>query len=580
MEAQFNYIADLAEQYNNFSENPSELFKAINNLSKDVIQEIYDEYGDTGAKLQPLNLLRSEIARNLLEGVELTEKLVNEIKDKIRNKDLSYFKHLPESFVSDLKNYPIGKRDVFANWQKLWSIFHTFIYRGKVKETTQQYLDQLGNKLIQDLNLNDYVHHTVDFYGPNNFGSDSCWIALYPLSKSSHKNAYQFFVQLANKPIAGRMAGFSLKDRIEDSIKQVANYEETVEVLTNLKPEIIKLNRELRNYFKFAPGSQASEWDNFRENNVIAIGYNNLNLGDISNIDSLEQLNEKAGKEQDSQSNKTWGLWLLKTANIGDVVFANKGTNTCIGIGIISGEYYYEKDAEDYKHRRKVNWITDKVYQYKAGSLKNYKTLFRPDTFSPTLVWEFLLSEYLRLYPELQKIFEDNNLIITQRLTNTSTGRSRRYGEPTNGKSINFWWLNANPNIWKISSYKEGDIQTYTAVNEKGNKRRIYKHFESVQPDDLLIGYESSPSKQIKAIFEITKPLHINEEKKEVIEFVLIEKLEIPVYWNELQNDPGLKDCEVFKNNQGSLFKLTEEEFDIIRNIIDNKNINQFQEKK
>ncbi len=62
---------------------------------------------------------------------------------------------------------------------------------------------------------------------------------------------------------------------------------------------------------------------------------------------------------------------------------------------------------------------------------------------------------------------------------------------------------------------------------------------------------------------------HINE----VIEFELVEKLNVPVHWNDLQNNPALRDCEVFINNQGSLFKLTEEEYDIIRETIDNKNI-------
>jgi MoxR-like ATPase len=140
-------------------------------------------------------------------------------------------------------------------------------------------------------------------------------------------------------------------------------------------------------------------------------------------------------------------------------------------------------------------------------------------------------------------------------------------GEP------NYWWLNANPAIWSISRHNEGELQTYTTRNEKGNKRRIYKHFEAVQPGDLLIGYESSPVKQVKAIFRITKRIHHTEAEGEVIEFELIEKLNIPVHWNELQNIATLKNCEVFINNQGSLFRLTEEEFDIIREVIDNKNI-------
>lgn len=137
---------------------------------------------------------------------------------------------------------------------------------------------------------------------------------------------------------------------------------------------------------------------------------------------------------------------------------------------------------------------------------------------------------------------------------------------------INYWWLNANPKIWSISKHNVGEKQTYTTHNEKGNKRRIYKHFEATKRGDLMIGYESTPTKQIKAIYEITQGIH-NTPNGEEIEFELIEKLEIPIHWNDLKNNPSLQECEVFINNQGSLFKLTEEEYEIIREVIDNKNI-------
>ena len=144
--------------------------------------------------------------------------------------------------------------------------------------------------------------------------------------------------------------------------------------------------------------------------------------------------------------------------------------------------------------------------------------------------------------------------------------------ETDDNQPLNFWWLNANPKMWSISNHKEGERQTYTTHNEKGNKRRIYKYFEAVKPGDLMIGYETTPTKQIKAIYEITKGLH-NTDKGEEIEFELVEKLEIPVHWNDLKNNSGLQSCEVFINNQGSLYKLKEDEYDIIREIIDTKNI-------
>jgi len=140
----------------------------------------------------------------------------------------------------------------------------------------------------------------------------------------------------------------------------------------------------------------------------------------------------------------------------------------------------------------------------------------------------------------------------------------------------NFWWLNANPKIWKFDQVTIGDKEWYSTHNDDNNKRRIYKNFEAVKPGDLMIGYESSPTQQIKAILKITKGIYNAPERndKEEIEFELIEKIPIPIDWVEIEKNPGLQNCEVITTyqHQGSLFRLTEEEFNIIRAIIDDKN--------
>jgi len=139
----------------------------------------------------------------------------------------------------------------------------------------------------------------------------------------------------------------------------------------------------------------------------------------------------------------------------------------------------------------------------------------------------------------------------------------------------NFWWLNASPKIWSIDGHPQGKLQTYTTRNEKGNKRRIYKYFEAAIPGDLIIGYESSPTKEVKAIMRITKGIHQSEKEGEgeAIEFEIVTRYTVPVTWNEVVNLGGLEECEVLNNNQGSLFKLKEEEFEIIRDRLDSKNI-------
>lgn len=686
MQTQFQFIVDLAVQYKTYSEDSNALFEAVNNLNKEVVADIYKEYGDIERDFKPVNLVRAEVARKLLEGAIVNEELINEIKDKIRAKDVHYFSHYTEVFLKQFQAYELFTRDLFANWQNNWSVFYSFFYRASTKETVQLYLDQIGKDLLIQLELKDYTFHKVDFQGASNFGSVWSWLALYPISKESHKDSYQFFVRLSATPEAGRMAGHSLKGAKPDMLIRVNSYNELLSSFQNNRSDILQLNKESRNYFKFSPGVQASEWPRFFDEKVIAVDFD---FGDLSQYNSREELNISLGLKEDGKSNKAWNLWLFKTAAIGDVVFATKGVNTCLGIGVIQGNYTYKTMGDHFNHRRVVNWITDKVYQYKSDTLKGSKALFRPDTFSPTKVYDFVITEYTRLYPELVEVFAENDLIselgeleqlseninqkevpkflrfinpilhalnkvggegkpseiiklITDELkfssseleekskkgipiihshiawarnylkaaglisnekkgiwSLTKAGKNRTFtqeeiidlfrnvltknqnidsnvattldNEAVEDEIANFWWLNANPKIWKIGNHQEGELQTYTTHNDDGNKRRIYKYFEEFKEGDFIIGYESSPSKAIKAIYRATQGI-FQKDNMEQIEFELVKKLAYPVYWNELKNIKDLENCEVFKNNQGSLFKLSESEFNIIQNIIDEKN--------
>ena len=575
MDKQISYINQLARQYNEYVNDENSLYQALNELDKESLLSITKEYGDPDRDFRPVNVLRYEAVRLLNKGERLSQVLLESIKANIREKNLDHFPHFSPKLIKGMEEYPIGNRDIFASWQNPWSVFHTFFFRGTIRETVDQYLQQIASQLKSDLGLVDYASHCVDFYGPSNFGSPYCWFALYPYSKNSHQQAYQFFVLLEEKMEAGRIAGHLIRDRLPNQVDSAENYEGILKLLKARKEDIERLNKETRSYFKLSPGNQAVSWDFFLEKNVGALNYSGLEAGDISQLSSLEELSKKVGKSAQARD-----LWLFKTANPGDVVFASKGTNTCLGIGVIQGDYYYDGSESSFSHQRSVQWITDKVYEYKTYSIKGYPRLFKSTNFSPTLVWEFILSEYVRLFPELSIVFDQHNLKYLDNSVQAPTEESEEETlrpEETDFEE-NHWWLNANPNMWSISKCSVGDIQSYTSHNEKGNKRRIYRYFEAVKPGDLIIGYESSPVKQIRGIFEITRGLHTTDKGVEVIEFELIEKLEVPVYWVELKNESGLNDCEVMINNQGSLFKLTEDEFDIIRTIIDDKNI--IQERK
>lgn len=67
------------------------------------------------------------------------------------------------------------------------------------------------------------------------------------------------------------------------------------------------------------------------------------------------------------------------------------------------------------------------------------------------------------------------------------------------------------------------------------------------------------------------KPVHDSDEG-ESIEFEKIEEISNAVSYAELKSISQLSNCEPLLSNQGSLFKLTNEEYEIIRDYIDEKN--------
>lgn len=130
-----------------------------------------------------------------------------------------------------------------------------------------------------------------------------------------------------------------------------------------------------------------------------------------------------------------------------------------------------------------------------------------------------------------------------------------------------YWWLNANPKIWSFADIAVGEAQDYTLYNENGNKRRIFQNFLDAKVGDKVVGYESYPMKKIVALAKIAAA--------EDGEKILIEKTEgltTPIEYMTLKESPELENMEYFQNPQGSLFKLTKDEYDFIIDLIRDEN--------
>ncbi len=141
------------------------------------------------------------------------------------------------------------------------------------------------------------------------------------------------------------------------------------------------------------------------------------------------------------------------------------------------------------------------------------------------------------------------------------------YYKPSSGEDCGYWWLNANPKIWSFSDIAVDEVQSYTLFNENGNKRRIFQNFLDAKAGDKIICYESNPVKQIVAIGSINA-----ENDGEQIYIQKDEGLASPIDYAVLKDCPELAQMEFFQNPNGSLFRLTQAEYEFILDMIRDEN--------
>jgi len=129
MEKQFNYLRDIGKNYHELSNDDERLLTALSELDDEILYDIINKYTSKDRSFQPVNMLRAKTAMILLDR-SVRQKDIEDIKTEIREKNKVYFAEFPEYQLQGLEEYLFSKkRDVFTNWQRLWSIYHVFFFQ-------------------------------------------------------------------------------------------------------------------------------------------------------------------------------------------------------------------------------------------------------------------------------------------------------------------------------------------------------------------------------------------------------------------------------------------------------------------
>ena len=281
-------------------------------------------------------------------------------------------------------------------------------------------------------------------------------------------------------------------------------------------------------------------WDEYYQDGVMGLGWNKI--GDLREYrkqqDLIAPLKQNYGDDTSQKNSADMLYGFAYEMKPGDIVFAKKGRSMIVGRGVVTSDYFYDANRENHPHLRKVEW-TDRG-EWKTDTMLAMKTLTNITSYTEHIKY---LNRLIDAHNKVEKSLE-------------STGN-------------NYWWLTGSPKYWSPSNdWELGEDIDYTLYNEKGNKRRVFKHFMEARPNDIVIAYESTPVLQIVAIGRV-----VSETDGEVLYIRKVEDLLSPVPYSEILTNPILQKSEPVMNRcQGSLFHLSQEEYEEVMRLIRQEN--------
>jgi hypothetical protein len=167
---------------------------------------------------------------------------------------------------------------------------------------------------------------------------------------------------LANKPILWQ----SIKDEeVFTNFKggnQGTNFSSTIDEYK----EMVKLieSQSKRKYWLYAPGLNASMWDEFYDKGIMGLGWDEIGdlnlLGDKRDITQTIQNILKTDSK--SFNSALANIEFRDSISIGDIIIAKKGRQDYLGYGIVTSDYFYDDLRESFKKCRKVEWVKKGIW--------------------------------------------------------------------------------------------------------------------------------------------------------------------------------------------------------------------------
>ncbi len=398
-----NLKTPLSKKYKLFSESHDEAkifsykiesrkssYESLDTMLEDVDSQIYEFIEVVNQGIQKEKESNSAF---------IAERITSEQFNIMLNKALARIeKHsnlvIPELIIEEKRNRPNASN-------KIYSILNQILYgppgTGKTYHTI--------NKAVQITNPDfDISQHRAIIKAEYKRLVDAGQIVFTTFHQSM---SYEDFVE-GIKPVIGNEStggqiNYAVEDGIFKSLCQQASFKDVQ------KDDSIDWGK--KDYFKLSLGGIARPdvHDYCLDHNIIALGYGGENdLSDLSTITDWHDFKIKFSvlnpEEYKETTYSAQAAFTFLRMNIGDVVVISKGNRIVDAVGIVESEYYYDDNvAIDYKHFRKVKWLSTRM---------NYK----PDFFLDVNISQMTIYEFYKHSIKIEafkELFSSNSTVET-----------------------------------------------------------------------------------------------------------------------------------------------------------------------
>lgn len=340
------YFIYRAETFRGFAELVN--FKSKNELetSKPVkCFEFYNEIRDyLKTDIEFINKFKSLLTPDCYNDTSLNT-LVNDIAFFV-NQEKSINKKSKEFFVEALNNSQLQ----FTEENRFFNVIIANKDYKILVRTFNGNVNNIAKNQLPELKENIFVAIVWC-----NKGKPEA-IYLIPTTEWNNKNS-DIFVERNYEGLQSEPEwGINLSENKEDQLTEF-EFSKVIYALNKQAGNIIDENKR---YWVISAGENACEWETFKEESIIAIGYNDFQLGDLSQYATKQDIIDKlktANEEFANKKNDIHALWqFVNEIKLNDVVYVKTTRTEIIARGVVTSDYYFDVNKNSYNHIRKVQW--------------------------------------------------------------------------------------------------------------------------------------------------------------------------------------------------------------------------------